>query len=194
MDLLNLVLNALMLLVWVVYLHLILMGFLRQRQCILHLDLGAATDENARCIVTNMGSEPVYLAAVVIDLSFENRQERYVITDRSEMPLDQADRPLERTIKGPLAGGEALDLGSFRDLVGRSVATKAIDETMEALTAVTVTAVAVSNHAQSLTGGYKRFDVYWDGHIRMFRPNSVITSQVRGIWRRRDLAGAIAGY
>lgn len=192
-DLLNVMLNALMLLVWVVYLHLILLSFLRQRQSILHLDLGAATDEAARCIVTNMGSEPIYLAAVIIELAFEDDQRSYIVTDRNEVPMDQAKRPLERTNKGPLAGGEALDVGSFRELVARTRPKDAVDETMEALKAITVTAVAVSNHAQTLAGGYKRFDVDWDGDARVFRPNGVITPQVRGIRRRRNLASGLAG-
>ncbi len=184
---LNTVLNAGMVAIWVFYLQVFLVSYRRQKRTVLHLDRGAADDETARCIVTNMGQEPTYIAAIVVDLIFEDRRERALVTDRHEMPDEKLNQPLEKTNKGPLASGEARDVGSFWDLAERAHRRLDIDVRMEDLRAMEVMAVAASNQAQKLIGGYKRFSVFRSDQIRAFAPEQVITRQIWTPWRRRRL-------
>ena len=188
----NIVINALMLVIWAVYLHTFLISFRRQRRSVLHIDLGAARDKHARCIVTNMGSETIYIAAIVIDLCIDDDWQRHVVTERKEMAEDRASRPLERTTKGPLGGGEAVDVGSFRDLVSRIEPQDAAEDAMRRFTAITVTAVAVSNQAKTLTAGLKRFDVERGGDGWVFTPEMILTRQMRKRWSQRMRVADIA--
>ncbi|NDV49309.1 hypothetical protein [Salipiger sp. PrR003] len=181
----NVLLNGLMVLVWVIYLQLLLVSFARQRRSVLHLDLGVATDENARCILTNMGSEPIYIAAIVVELCYSSATHSFIVTDRKEMPVEEANRPLERTTKGPLGSGEALDIGSFNDLADRTRGSDAEANILDDLVSVAVTAIAASNQAQKLVGAYKRFNISRSEQIRRFRADSVTTRQLRGPLNRR---------
>ncbi|EAR49955.1 cardiolipin synthetase [Oceanicola granulosus HTCC2516] len=179
--------NALMVFIWIFYLQLFLVGFLRQRRSVIHISRGAAKDEKARCIVTNMGSEPVYLVAVVVDLEAEGKRHRAVVTDRDEIPEEDADNPLQRTNEGPLASGEALDVGSFWELAQRAGRRLGAEFDLGEATAMVVTAVVASNQATRLQGGYKRFDIRHEDGWASFTPSRVLTRQITSPWRRRGL-------
>ncbi len=186
-DLLNLALNTLMVVIWLVYLQLFLVGFLRQRRAVLHIDRGAAKDENARCIVTNMGSEPTYLVAVVVDIIRGDRRDRVAVTDRDEVSPENINRPLEKTNQGPLTSGQAVDVGSFWALVERARLRLGGDLSVDDLDAIVVTAVAASNQGQQLEAGTKRFTVSREFGPPRFDPDRVLTRQIRSPFRRRDL-------
>lgn len=188
-DLIGAAMNAAMVLIWLVYLHLFLVGFIRQRRTVLHIDRGAAKDENARCIVTNMGSEPAYLVAVVAELVRDDRCDRVLVTDRDEISPENVGRPLEKTNQGPLASGEAVDIGSFWALVERARLRLGLDFTAADLDAMIVTAVAASNQAQRLEAGWKRFNIVKDGEVPRFEPDRVLTRQIRTPWGRKSLEG-----
>ncbi|MFO7855460.1 MAG: hypothetical protein R6V44_09630 [Paracoccaceae bacterium] len=183
--------NLAMVLIWVFYFQVFLVSYLRQRRASIHIDRGAATDETARCIVTNMGEETVYLAAVVADLIFEGSRERALVTDKDELPTEQVHKPLEKTNKGPLKNGEARDIGSFWDLAQRANVRLGVEIPLSDLIAMEVTVVAASNQAQSLVGGCKRFSVVDTDDRRAFAPDGVLTRQIRSPWSRRRLRAMV---
>lgn len=179
--------NIAMVVIWVSYLQVFLVSYLRQRRASLHIDRGAATDEKARCIVTNMGEETIYIAAVVVDLIFSDRRERAVATDKDELPEEEAHQPLEKTNKGPLKNGEARDIGSFWEIAQRANIRFGIEVPLVDLVAMEVTVVAASNQAHVLVGAYKRFNIAQQEGQRAFAPDGVLTTQIRSPWRRRKL-------
>ncbi|MGK7295343.1 MAG: hypothetical protein ACNS61_05840 [Candidatus Wenzhouxiangella sp. M2_3B_020] len=184
---LNVIMNTVMVLIWVAYLQIFLVNFLRQRRTVLHIGRGAAKDENARCIVTNMGSEPAYIVGIVADLLFDDRRERALVTDKEEIAPDAVNRPLERTNQGPLSAGEAIDVGSFWELAERARLRLGLDLPMEDLKAMEITAVAASNQGQKLAGGYKCFNVCHQDGARSFQPDHIITKQINSFTRRKKI-------
>lgn len=176
-----------MVLIWVFYLQIFLISYLRQKRARVHIDCGAATDETARCIVTNMGQETIYLSAVVVVLISDGRCERSLATDKVELPREEVHQPLEKTNKGPLKNGEARDIGSFWDLAQRANFRLGVEIPMHELHAIEVTVVAASNQAQKLVGGYKRFKILKVDGKRTFAPDGFLTKQIGSPWRRRRL-------
>lgn len=190
-ELVGAVSNVAMVLIWVLYLQIFLVSYIRQRRASVHIDRGAATDETARCIVTNMGQETIYLSAIMVELILDGRIERALVTDKEELPLEETHQPLEKTNKGPLKNGEARDIGSFWDLAQRANFRLGIEIPMNELRAMEVTVVAASNQAHMLIGGCKRFSVVQSDGRRAFAPDGMLTRQIRSPWQRRRLRGLV---
>ena len=107
---LSAVLNAAMLVVWIAYLQLFFVSFRRSNRTVIHIGMAGERNGDARCLVTNMGSDTAYVLAVKIDLDFGEETRSALVTDRIE-----DDDPLggdfrEKTNQGPLGGGEVLDI------------------------------------------------------------------------------------
>jgi hypothetical protein len=186
-DVINALSNVAIVLIWVVYLQLFLITFRRQSRSSIHIDRGVASDEHARCIVTNMGMEPVYLLAVVVDFGGPEAA-RAVVTDRDELAEQDVAVQLDRTNQGPMAQGEARDVGSLADLMRR--ARRKLDAKIDRteIDRMRVTVVAIANQGQKLVAARKDFAAeHRPGGVTIFRPSSALTRQIRSAWRRRHL-------
>lgn len=186
-GLINATMNGLMVLIWLVYLHIFLVSYLRQNRAVIHVDRGSARDERGRCVVTNMGSETIYLLGIVVDLVSEDTRERCAVTERDEIELGDQETSLKRTNQGPLPPGEERDVGSFEDLAAR--ASRRTGRTIDVTTyySIVVTVVAASDQARHLVAAYKRFDVTRDGGGTRFVPGRILTRQIRSRWHQRRL-------
>ncbi|MBY6004720.1 hypothetical protein KUV62_12420 [Salipiger bermudensis] len=185
---LSAVLNAAMLVIWIAYLQLFFVSFRRSNRTVIHIGMAAAQGGDARCLVTNMGSDTAYVLAVKIDLDFGEESRSALVTDRVE-----DDDPLggdfrDMTSEGPLAGGEALDIGSLRRIVERAARRTGEELTLEQCRAVTITVMVASQQAHRLSGGYKRYEIEGgEGEDLRFRPSDVLTRQIRRRSQRRAL-------
>jgi hypothetical protein len=180
--------NAAIVLIWVVYLQLFFITFRRQRRTSIHIDRGVATDENARCIVTNMGQEPVYLLAVVVDFGDEAGSQRAVVTDRDELADQEVAAQLDRTNQGPMAQGEARDVGSLADIMQRARHRLDADIPRTKIRSMCVSVVAISNQGEHLVAAQKEFDAdHRPDGTTIFVPATALTRQIRSRWKRRRL-------
>jgi hypothetical protein len=188
----NVAANVAMVAIWLVYLQLFFMTYRRQRRSSIHVDRGTAKDETARCIVTNMGQEPVYLLAVVVDFGEGDETLRAVVTDRDEMYDREVSAQLERTNQGPLAQGEMRDVGSLADLMQRARARLDAEIDRHEIRKMWVSAVAISNQGEHLVAARKAFsaDHRPDG-TTLFEPDTILTQQIRSSWKRRQLLGLL---
>lgn len=190
---LSVAMNAAMLLVWIIYLQVFHNSYRRSNRAVIHIDMAAGRGEDARCIVANMGADTVFILGVKVDLDCDGGRREALVADRLE-----ADAPLggdfrERSSKGPLCGGEALDIGSFTNIVDRATRQMPGEVTASACRSVEITVVVAAQQAHRLMGGHKRFDVtHGDGEVR-FSSSDVLTRQISGWWRRRQLTRQIAG-
>lgn len=185
---LNTSLNVLMVVIWLVYLQTFLIAFLKQRRPSIHIDRGAAKDESARCIITNMGQQPIYLLAVIVDFGQDDRTSRAVVTDRDEIRPEDARTPLERTNQGPLSQGEAIDVGSLEDLMQRARRRLGTAIDRHEIGSMWVTALAVTNEGSYLIAGTKSFTVeHQEDRSTVFSPDQVLTKQIRSPLRRKRL-------
>ncbi|MHA6347490.1 hypothetical protein [Roseivivax sp. CAU 1761] len=188
-EVLNLVANLAMMLVWVAYLNLFLVSFHRQNRSVIHISSAAAVDSRARCLITNMGSNPIYLLSVIVDIETDEGTARAHVTDLVEHGIEDVQNMLDRTLQGPLEPGQVRDVGSFAELADR--ATEVLGTNFEAPKAhsMTITAVAAANQAKELVGGWKRFTVkdHRQGEASRFQPETTLTSQFSGLFRSRRL-------
>ncbi|MDG4649185.1 hypothetical protein P6F26_12070 [Roseibacterium sp. SDUM158017] len=185
-PLINALSNVSIVLIWLVYLQLFFMTYRRQRRSSILIDRGGATDATARCIITNMGQEPIYLLAVTVEFGQDDGTSRAVVTDRDE--VSEVSVPIERTTRGPLSQGEARDVGSLADLMHRAHGQLDVEIDRDQIRNMRVSAVAISNQGEHLVAASKVFAARHlaDGRT-LFEPETALTRQIRSVWRRRRL-------
>lgn len=173
--------------VWLGYLQILYLGFARQRQAVVMIHHGAAEDDRARCTVSNMGTEPIYVMALLAKLTIDGKTVNATVTDREELAFEDLETPISRTTQGPLKSGEYMDVGSFSDLIWRAQQRNGVSDA--SLTdEIEVSVVAASGHASKLVVANRTFQRRKDddGAVH-FIPTSVLTKQIRGPWTRRKL-------
>ncbi|AUC55207.1 hypothetical protein CDO87_19465 [Sagittula sp. P11] len=189
---LSVALNTAMLLVWLAYLQLFLTSIRRSNRAVIHIDMAAGQNEDARCIVTNMGADTVYILGVKVDLDCDGDAREALVTDvlEEDGPLGGDFR--ERTNQGPLAGGEAMDIGSFHNIVDRAAMRMGEDISLTTCHSVEITVVVAAQQAHRLLGGHKRYDITRENGALRFRSEDILTRQITSGRRRRQLARDIA--
>lgn len=178
-EVINAALNALMVLIWTAYLQIFLVNHLRQARSVIHIDIGAAKGVRSRCLVTNLGSNPIYVQGIVADLSYEGRTSRTVITDRDEISEDDVDNPLSRTNRGVLMPGQTEDIGSLTDLLHRARIRLDEDWVPDQIDHVKITVVAISGQVERIVGASKTFNAHGDPDIVRFSSKRILTRQIR---------------
>lgn len=182
-----------MMLIWLVYLQVFVVSFVRSNRIAIHIGMAASDDPEARCLITNMSTSAVYVLGVTADLESDDGVSRVLVTDRLELRRDELSNPRDRTNQGPLGAGEARDIGSFRNLTERAALRLGHEMPVESIRSMTLTVVVATHEATDLQGGYKRFDVEWIGERAVFSSSDVLTRQVRSYWRRRRLRRLLTG-
>lgn len=119
----NVGLNAAMVLIWLVYLQLFLLGYLRQRRPTILINRGAGTGPHARCLIGNMSADPIYVQSLIARLRTEEGTRIEAVTDigrAGDGDGDGEDEPLgSLTKQGPLESGAYMNIGSFTDVMRR---------------------------------------------------------------------------
>ncbi len=180
-------LNAAMLVVWSIYLQVIYNSYRRANRAVIHIDMGGGGGEGARCMVTNMGADTVYILGVKVELDCAQGICEALVADRLE-----ADAPLggdfrEKTSKGPLSGGQAVDIGSFTNIIERASNQMAEGVSADTCRSVEITVVVAAQQAHRLMGGHKRFDVVQNGDRVRFTSRDLLTRQITSWSSRRRL-------
>lgn len=116
---LNVIFSGVTVLVWAVYLHLILIGFLRQTRSEIIIAMGGGRGLAARCFLTNLGQQPVHISDVVVGAQARGAWYQAVLTDPDELAESARADPLPAVDEAPLKSGEMHDLGTFSSLIGR---------------------------------------------------------------------------
>ncbi|WP_209425550.1 hypothetical protein [Pararhodobacter sp. SW119] len=171
--------------IWLLYLHLILSSYRRQQETVILIHRGASDDDRARCIVSNMGSEPIYILSVIAELTIDGEVCEARVTDREELDMETFDDPLRRTSQGPLKSGDFLDIGSFHDLAQRTLQQVAPGTSPEAVDRLRVTVVAASSHASALVGATRDFVRERSGKGYSVAPTTLVARQLRSRADRR---------
>lgn len=185
---LNLVLNGAMLLVWLAYLHLFLTSFRRANRAVVHIARATDTNGEARCLVTNMGSDMVYILGIKVEVRAGEDRHTALVTDRVHEDDPLGGQMRDRTNQGPLSGGEVLDIGAFHRICQRAMegTDGAEPESVE------ITVIVAAQQAQRLMGGHKRFDVRREGETVSYRSDDVLTRQITSARRRNELMQELA--
>lgn len=169
--------------VWVLYFQLLLNTYrYRLRPRLLINRTGKAVE--AKCIITNMSVEKIYLESVLVTLEFAGPSMTFIL---SEIVTDGKGRQRAR-YQGPLASGELLDIGSYRSIVERGLREQRASKPgceMDELKAIIITAVATYTAEERLVASERRFDLVDAGKTISSRQYSA--RQVRSGRRRREI-------
>lgn len=114
-NILSVITNAGMLVVWLVYAQILLSSFLRQRKPRVIINRGRGRDLDAEIMVSNMSQEAVLILCLQAVIETDSGSFVRTVTDvRSHDEHDPAGKTYPVTSQGPLASGSYMRLGSFR--------------------------------------------------------------------------------
>lgn len=116
----NVLINALMLCVWLLYFQLLLNGQRRQRRAKILINRSAGQGVDANCIISNMSAEPIYVEAVVIEIGRGEKQKRVSLTNLEDATQRPEGDARAHWFQGPVSQGEYINLGAYRDLLERA--------------------------------------------------------------------------
>lgn len=192
-QMLSLLINTGMLVVWIAYLQLFLKNFNRQTRPKILINIGAGRSIDGRCLISNMSSEAIYIESLIATL--ETGQDRWVcpVTDAQELAEDHDEPGLRQmTVQGPLKPAEVMDVGSFRDLIRHVVkesgyAVSAGEEFPKGLTALEIQAIADFGPDDLLVGAKRRFDLVKEDGAWNLGQHTPYTEQIRSRSERRRI-------
>ncbi len=190
-SVLSVIVNLGLLGVWAFYLNLFVRGYRRERRCKILISLGGQQDLAARCLVTNMSAEPVYVENVTATISTDEEQWSCSISEYGWSSDDDPPvRPEYRTRQGPLLSGQWRDIGSItdvleraRDMLGETRPAGVDDRPLE----VELMVIAIYGSEDLPVGARRRFSVISDGAGWRVSPSSGDTEQIRSKRARRQL-------
>lgn len=102
--------------VWMLYLQLFYSSYRHQIRPKILITRGGGNTIAARCIITNMSPEIIFVQAVFLRLSFADREQLYSLSEADRAGFSPPDRRSE-LVQGPLRSGDFLELGSFEELL-----------------------------------------------------------------------------
>jgi hypothetical protein len=180
----NVITNILMLGVWALYFQLILHTYRHGLRPKILINRAAGCTLDARCIITNMSSEKIYLESVLLTLSNDEEEQTFVLTEYVGAEPQSATPQL--LFQGPLSSGELVDIGSYRSLMDRSLGSDANHPLREPnLRSLKIAVVATYTAEDQIIGAERTFDIDPEDH-RM-SPLRYSADQIRSGRRRAEI-------
>ena len=107
--------------VWLFYAQLLYLNFRRQRQPKIIINRGFGRTLQARCVISNMSPEPIFIEHIVAILHTDQGTLSKDMIDFEASPgeRDEASRLIETTRQGPMLSGSYNHIGTFQDIIGR---------------------------------------------------------------------------
>lgn len=189
---LSLLINIGMLFIWIAYLQLFLANLKRQTRPKILINVGAGRNLDARCLISNMSPEAIYIESLIATVEISERQWVRPVTDAHELAEKQDQNLRSMTMQGPLKQGEVMDVGSFRDLVRHVVRdaecpVPADAEFPDDLTALEIQAIADFGPDDLLVGAKRRFELARENGAWTLGRHSPHTEQIRSRSERRRI-------
>lgn len=191
--------SVLMTLIWIVYLHLALMQYLRANQPFLVIHHAHENDPKALCLVINMSKEPVHLQCVVADIRGRHGFLRRYVTDYRRITPD--DRNVQSRLRqGPIQPGGYLVLGSFEEIMtGARSEPEDIDESapmpdmLEGIHSLELCVAVLHGPSQFHIGARRSFYVEREDGAMIIRAHSIHTEQLVSRAKRRTVRQWVEG-
>lgn len=186
---LNVLLSVGTMIVWIAYFQILFSSYTRQRRTKILINRGVGDGVESRCLISNMGAEPLYIISVFAVLSDGKEQLEAAVTDKDSTEVEDVETVREGTSQGPLMSGEFKDIGRFSELMARCARAnqreaQVIGGCFDSLAIVVVGAYGAEDRA---VGAKRSFTLHRDGESTVLVPKSVSTLQLRS---RRDRKAA----
>lgn len=193
-DLINVFANLGMLGIWAFYLQMLYSSFSRDRRPRLLITRGMRSDLDARCLVTNMSRDTIFIRSILVVLETGSGELRYPVTEIEEIEnTGNAGEIKQQTRQGPIESGAMRDLGSFSAIVTHVLDYKGPNDPpgphngWEGLTAFTVYIIGVYGPDEDSIGAKRAYDlVEKDGETRL-SPRTIDAVQIRSRKERREI-------
>lgn len=192
-DVLNVLTNVIVVLVWMTYLHLLLIAFRRQRRPRIMINRGGSQDVTAHCLISNMSAESVYIQSLIVTLKSKEEEWTAAVTDIDDLHAVDTTRPQETTHQGPLAPGAYMDAGCFSNLIERAARKAGLSEQnlKERIRALELMVVAAYGADDMSVAAKRSFDLKGNDKLK---PQSVSSQQVSSRRARRNLERYLAEH
>lgn len=176
-EIIRTVTNVAMLVIWITYLQLFLMSYMRQRRSSILVNRGAGRGVEARCLISNMSAEPIYVQSIMAVLQDGGREWTASVTDVEELGDNSADIG-KATNQGPLHAGDYMDIGSFKSLARRAAehAGAPVGGMMQDYDSLELIVVAAYASERKSVAARRRFQLESGGRLI---PSTVSTRQIR---------------
>jgi hypothetical protein len=173
-----------MLLVWIAYLQVFVSSYRRQKRSNILINRGAGSGLEARCLLSNMSAEAIYIESIIASAETTKGRWRYPVTELLE---GRSDLDL-KTRQGPLQAGRFVDIGSFQSLI-EPVFQRGVGapDDLENLVAFEIKVIAVHGSEDLLAGATRRFDVMRRQDRLRLSGHTVGTHQIRSRRERERL-------
>ncbi|WP_414834119.1 hypothetical protein [Afifella sp. YEN Y35] len=182
--------SLLMLLVWFVYLQLLLVAYRRRWRSTILINRGGGLGTEARCLISNMSSEAIYLTSLIAFVTTDDGTYRQELTDLRDLGDGLDADPRSRMKQGPLKAGEYLDIGTFHDLIltiGDNEGHGSNEDWLASVQSLELTAVIVYGADDLLAGARRTFEIrHKDGDIQIC-PTTSDSEQIRSRRERRKI-------
>lgn len=192
-DVLNLIANWAMVVIWIAYLQIFLRSFRRQTQPKIVINRAAGTSLKASCFVSNMSSDAIYIESVIVKIETSSDTVRCCITDFDTFDEDDGNAdPKLRTYQGPLSPSQYTSLGKFDDLIGMAARRKGVDyeRLQSAGDAVEMEITIIADYASEdlLIGAKRSFRAEWQDDYWRLAEETPGTEQIRSRAERQRIA------
>lgn len=195
-EVLSILLNLGTMIVWVLYFHILYSSFMRQRRTRILINRGAGTGPGSRCLISNMGAEPLYVMSILGTLRKDGQEVTAAITDLDAQEVED-DRDMRKiTNQGPLMSGEHMDIGTFSSLMARCArqareADGGIERRYDEFDLLVIAAYGADDLS---VGAERRFVLCGEAGAVALEPVGISTRQLRGRPQRRRLERLLYDY
>ena len=173
--------------VWVAYLQLFYMSYRHQLRPKILITRGGGHKLSARCMLTNMSPEIVFIQGLLVRLGFDDRELFCSLSDIEKVASEERD-PRSELFQGPLSVGEYLDLGTFEDIARAAMdscgGAAAIDELRE----LGLTAVGIYPWKDGMVAAERSFTVRHEHGRRALVSDKPTARQIRSPRELRRIA------
>lgn len=179
--------------VWLLYFQLFYISYSRQRRTQILINRAGPLGKE-RCLVSNMGAEPLYVVSILAVLRDSSVELHAPITDLDATEIEHPKHAKEATNQGPLKPGEYMDIGQFSDLMARCMRSvnKPEDMSVSKFDELQVLVIGAFGSDDLFVGAKRSFRLATvDGEANV-TPTDISTAQLRSRRERRGLESYLA--
>ncbi|WP_110670014.1 hypothetical protein [Salinicola halophilus] len=179
--------SCLTFLIWLFYLQMLYQGFKRQRQPKIIVNRGGGSGLDARCVISNMSSESIFIEHLVAVLYTDRGTLLKDLTDleppQNRQDLENWENLNEVTRQGPMLSGSYSHVGSFADIANRVLrshgieAEGAVAKDGRALQALEIRVIAVYGSEDHPVGASRTFAMVQSDDGQALQPASIETQR-----------------
>ncbi|EAQ02774.1 hypothetical protein OB2597_15370 [Pseudooceanicola batsensis HTCC2597] len=177
--------------VWIVYLQIFITSYRRQKRSNILINRIAGNADRAHLMVGNMGAEPIYVSAVLVDVLVDGETHCAAVTESVQIEEDR--EALTNSRQGPLKSAETRDIGALGDITDRALEHFGLSDRSMEVEEITVTVAAEGTYDAEIVAGQQAFWVHQRDDRRIFMPKWSRTRQVRGRRQRKRLSVRLDG-